>query len=775
MLKKSVLIFLSIFIFGNIFSQGVAVGKWKNYFPFRNVIDVVKSGNTVYGATKNGIIVADYVDNSVEKLTLINSLSDNGISAITFNTQENTLVVGYSNGNIDLIIGNETINLAQIKTSSIIGDKGVYDIFCKDNLAYISCGFGIVVLDLTKKEVKDTYIIGVGGIQVKINKVFIYNGLIYALTQNGIFKANETDNFLADFSSWSKMTALPFPNKEYNGIIEFNGELIVSCNLTSTSDTAFYFDGTIWQPLLVLGNKINESFFVYEDKFIVSQFDTTLVLDTGFNVTNKLTNYDSFWKTKANKVIYDGKDYYIADQENALVKMTNNFKVERSDPNAIYSNFVMGIEVEDGHLWGAAGSVTGGGWNKTYNNHGVFHYNIRDNDWTIYNGVYQSNKYNEITDFVGVAVNPKNPATGFGCSFSAKGIVEFSKNKVLTKYDSSNSTIQLSTAHGDRFAVADAVFDEDENMWVINSWANNPLSVKTPNGTWKSFNCGTSSNGLVGSEIMVDKENGYKWMVFDLKHLIVYNDNKTPLNETDDIYKKISSGTSNGSLEGLPTCVVEDLDGEIWIGTEEGFYVIYNPIEIFETGNFVAQRIKIEQDGNVEYILGAEIITSITIDGGNRKWIGTQSSGVYVLSSDGITQIHHFTKENSPILSNNIFDIAIDHKTGEVFISTDKGLISYKGEATEGVVSYKDVYAYPNPVKPGYQGKIAITNLLENSDVKITDISGNVVFVTKSIGGQAIWNGNNLNGIRVSSGIYLVFAAGADGRKKVATKILFMK
>ena len=274
---------------------------------------------------------------------------------------------------------------------------------------------------------------------------------------------------------------------------------------------------------------------------------------------------------------------------------------------------------------------------------------------------------------------------------------------------------------------------------------------------------------------MIDNENGYKWMIFDLNHLVVYNDNKTPTNETDDNYRTITSGIANGSLEGLPTCVVEDLDGEIWIGTNAGFYVIYNPSDIFESGDFSAQRIKIEQDGNVEYILGAEIITSITIDGGNRKWIGTKSSGVFVLSADGITQIHHFTTENSPILSNNIIDIAIDQLTGEVFMSTDKGLISFKGEATEGKITYKDIYAYPNPVKPGYQGKIAITNLLENSDVKITDISGNVVFVTKSEGGQAIWNGNNLQGVRVNSGIYLVFAAGLEGRKKVATKILFMK
>lgn len=776
MLKKGIILLFMFSVLGNVFSQhGVAVGKWKNYFPFRNVIDVVKNGNTVYGATENGIIVADFTDNSVEKLTNINALSDNGISAIAFNISQNTLVVGYSNGNVDLIIGNETINLAQIKSSNLIGDKGVYGIYCKDNLAYISCGFGIVVLNLSKKEVKDTYIIGIGGAQTKVNKVLINNGIIYATTQTGVFKANENNTFLADFNSWTRITSLPLFSNEFNEIVVFNEKLIVNCVKTTSTNQAHYFDGSSWQNLSVLGNKITKSFYVYENKLIVSQYDTILVLDTNYNKTYEITNYDSFWKTKANKVIYDGQNYYIADEDLSLLKVKTNFNAERIDLKGIWRNAVEDIEVEDGQLWGATGGLVGSGWNKTYSGNGVFHYDIRENNWTIYNGVFQGNEYTNITDFVGVAVNPRSPKIGFGCSFSDKGILEFSNNKVISKYDEDNSSLQVSTAHGDRVAVADAVFDKEQNLWAINSWADKPLSVKTVNGTWKSFDCGVSSKGIIGSKIMVDKENGYKWLVFNKKHLLVYNDNKTPLNETDDQYRKISAGVSNGNLGGLPTCVTEDLDGEIWIGTIAGFYVIYNPSEIFESGDFEAQRVKIEQDGNVEYILEAEIITSITIDGGNRKWIGTESSGIYVLSSDGITQIHHFTTENSPILSNNVKDIAIDHKTGEVFISTAKGLISYKAEATEGALTYKDIYAYPNPVAPGYQGKIAITNLIENSDVHISDLAGNVVFATKAIGGQAIWDGNNLDGIRVSSGVYIVFVAGLEGRKKAATKILFMK
>ena len=238
----------------------------------------------------------------------------------------------------------------------------------------------------------------------------------------------------------------------------------------------------------------------------------------------------------------------------------------------------------------------------------------------------------------------------------------------------------------------------------------------------------------------------------------MYNDNETPMDSTDDAFQIIDNTVQNGNLEYNATAIAEELDEEVWIGTERGIYVIYNPEDIFEEdGDFEAQRIKVEQDGNIEYLLENEFITAIAIDGGNRKWIGTQSSGVFVLSPDGINQIHHFTVENSPLLSNTLNDIAIDSETGEVFFSTDKGLISYKGIATVPQEAFLDVYSYPNPVPPGYSGQIGIRGLMYNTDIRITDITGNAVFATKSLGGQAIWDGNKLDGTRASSGVYLVF------------------
>ncbi|MGB1039267.1 MAG: two-component regulator propeller domain-containing protein [Flavobacteriales bacterium] len=778
MTTKKFLLFLFVFsTISSSLSQGTAIGQWKSYFPYKSVIDIAKNGNIVYGATRNAVIIKDYGDNSVERLTKVNALSDNGLSSIEYSPNTKFLVVGYDNGNVDLIKENVTTNLFQIKESSIIGDKKIYDIFCKDNLAYLSCGFGIVVFDLTKKEVKDTYIIGPGGSQLRINVTFVSDGVIYAGAENGLFTANESSTFLTDFNSWTKSTSIPNPNSEIKDISVLNSKVIFSSSNSSSSDSLFVKNGTNWTRITSIPSKANRSIFAGNSRLVVSQFDTLYVCDTNFALIETLSDYSGYWKPRSHCAIYDGSNYYIGDDGNAIVKMKTNFDAVWDQPNFLYSNNVLDIEVEDGQLWGSTGSLVGGGWNKTYNNDGAFHYNIDENSWTIYNNGAQSGDFcfsnGCMNDFVGMAVDPKNAEVGYVFSFSAKGVAQLSKNKVIAAFDSSNSPIKISNSHNDRFAVKDGTFDEDGNLWIVNSWVEKPLIVKTASGSWKSFSCGPANQNFLIASIMIDEENGFKWMIYKDNKIVVYNDNGTISDTTDDSYRVLSNGVANGGLDAIPVSMAEDRDGEIWIGTNEGIYVLFNPSEVFSSSAQV-QKIKVTFGGNVELLLENENVTAIAIDGGNRKWIGTEGSGIFVLAPDGTSQELRFNEDNSPLLSNKINDIAIDHRTGEVFISTDKGLISYKGEATAPQDAFVDVYAYPNPVKPGYAGKIAIKGLVADSDVRITDVSGNVVFNTVSIGGQAIWDGNKLDGTRASSGIYLVFMASPEGTSKQVTKILFM-
>jgi hypothetical protein len=221
--------------------------------------------------------------------------------------------------------------------------------------------------------------------------------------------------------------------------------------------------------------------------------------------------------------------------------------------------------------------------------------------------------------------------------------------------------------------------------------------------------------------------------------------------------------------------VAEDLEGQVWVGTSKGIAVFYTPTAIFDAGGSDAQQILIEQDGNIQVLLETESVSAIVVDGANRKWLGTQTGGVYLVSADGRTQIHRFTEENSPLPSNNITSIAIDELTGEVFFGTDRGIISYRSDAIDGSETAECAKVFPNPVRETYTGPIAIDGLVRDSEVKISDMAGNLVYRTTSLGGQAIWNGNDMSGNRVATGVYIVFASDPTGAFKCNTKLLVVR
>jgi hypothetical protein len=221
--------------------------------------------------------------------------------------------------------------------------------------------------------------------------------------------------------------------------------------------------------------------------------------------------------------------------------------------------------------------------------------------------------------------------------------------------------------------------------------------------------------------------------------------------------------------------IAEDNDGVIWIGTSKGVAVYTNPARIWDSETFLATQPSLDlNDGLYHPLLENETVTAIAVDGANRKWLGTKNSGVYLVNESGTAELLHFTTNDSPLFSDYITSIEINQKSGEVFIGTDMGLISYMSEATEGKATYDSVYVYPNPVRETYDGPITITNLIQNSEVKITDISGNLVYRTTSLGGQAIWDGKNLNGRRVKTGVYLVFCNDENGEETHITKLLFI-
>ncbi|MCX6266296.1 MAG: T9SS type A sorting domain-containing protein, partial [Bacteroidetes bacterium] len=243
----------------------------------------------------------------------------------------------------------------------------------------------------------------------------------------------------------------------------------------------------------------------------------------------------------------------------------------------------------------------------------------------------------------------------------------------------------------------------------------------------------------------------------------------------DDQYRLLNSTAGNGNIPGTTVLTMaEDTKGAIWIGTEKGVGVFYSPENVFQPGqNFDAQQILLSQGSYVQYLLENETVTTIAVDGANQKWIGTDRGGVFLFSEDGTKQIYHFTAENSPLLSDRLTCISIN-KDGEVFFGTDKGVISFRAQATPGGESNENVYAFPNPVREDYEGYIAVKGLVNNAQVRITDIDGTLVYSTRAEGGQAIWNGKNFNGKKAHTGVYLVFASDDTASERVVTKILII-
>jgi ligand-binding sensor domain-containing protein len=384
-----------------------------------------------------------------------------------------------------------------------------------------------------------------------------------------------------------------------------------------------------------------------------------------------------------------------------------------------------------------------------------------------------------LKDYVAVTIDPLNSDHVYAGSWW-RGVTEFKDNAIAQIYSLGNSSLLPNMIEGAPVVkVGGMDFDNENNLWMTNSGAESILSVKRALGStglpWEAFNLGSATTGIDVRKIIVDSYD-QKWIIpktsqSNPNYIFVFNEKNDPGKQV----RGLKSGAGYGNLPGTSVyAIAEDLDGVIWVGTDEGIAVFYSPQNIFTNENSDAQQILVNIDGYVQYLLETEIVKSIAIDGANRKWFGTERAGVFLLSADGTQQIEHFTEDNSPLFSNNITSIAINDLTGEVFIGTAKGLICYKGTATDGGDTNTNVYAYPNPVRPGYNGPIAIKGLVTDANVKITDIRGSVIYETIAEGGQAIWNGYSFDGRKANTGVYLVFITNSDGSEKMVTKILFV-
>jgi ligand-binding sensor domain-containing protein len=446
---------------------------------------------------------------------------------------------------------------------------------------------------------------------------------------------------------------------------------------------------------------------------------------------------------------------WIADDGLGLVKNKNIYDYWILTPNGPSNSRVWALNYSQGDLWVSTGAMSSILTN-TYSRYGL--HRFADQQWTSFNGSTIP-ALDSIYDLLTVAIDPRDKQHVYAGAWG-QGMLEFNKGvlKAITGPYSRSLT----------GGIGGMEFDTKNNLWYTSSENGNAfINVLLSGGTTQRYSISGVSTHL--GKIHTDGV-GQHWVINPRSGgLLVFSE------QNGGIQKFLGTGDGEGKLPSRNvTSLAEDKLGQIWVGTASGIAVFYNPSNVLSGGGFDAQQVLVQQDGHTQYLLETETVTAIAVDGGNRKWFGTEGGGVFLMSADGTQQLAHFTSENSPLLSNQILSIAIDGVTGEVFFGTDKGLISYRGTATEGAEDMNEVTVFPNPVREDYTGLIGIRGLTESSSVKITHIDGSLVYETVSDGGQAVWDGRDKNGSRVATGVYLVFCSNPDGSSKAVSKILFI-
>lgn len=762
------------------------IGAWRDHQPYQRMVDVVEGDGAAYCATVNGLFRYDVGSGEIQRINKVNLLNDVDIRGLAWCAPLRMLLVHYGNGNLDLVQGDRSFNLGDIKRSAILGDKAIYRIHVEGTTAYLACGFGIVVVDLERREVKETWFIGPGGGQVQVRGITFTADSIYAATGTGLYTASRNASNLASFTNWRKRTDMGpgMANGPFDLAITFQGRPIINWNKpVGEQDTLLVLrpDNT-WEqfsygrgvPNFDLRLGTNPDFFTLTHEFGVSQFNSS------FEEVNYTYTYGSIPSFPIRAILNTSGQLWVADRFVGLVILVAYNQGVPVRPNGPKTSSAYRIDASGGAVYVATGAVAGN-WANTFLKDGVHHFidetwrtNDPDNNELLRGGNAFAGAVNDI---VAVAVDPFDPARAFVGSWD-DGVVELRNREPVLIHNETNSSLGIATNDGSgKVNVGGLDFDLQGNLWVSNAHAAASISVRTRAGAWYSYSPGAilGGNGLIGD--ILAASNGFKWIIRPRGNgLLVFNDNGTLADPGDDSYKLINNAPGSG---GLPTVdvlsIAEDKDGQIWVGTNKGIAVFYTPADLFTDSPTDAQQILIEQEGNVQILLETEFVSAIAVDGANRKWIGTQTGGVYLVSPDGREQIHHFTAENSPLPSNTVTAIAIDGTTGEVFIGTDRGIMGYRSDAIDAAEAADCAKVFPNPVRETYTGPIAVTGLARDSEVRITDVSGNLVYRTTSLGGQAIWNATDLSGNRVATGVYLIFASDREGGYKCNTKVLVVR
>jgi hypothetical protein len=732
---------------------------------------VVETPNLVFGVYDGSLLSYNPEDKEVKTYSNREGLHDTDIQLMAYHPAEKALVLVYSNANIDIFLGeNDVYNLSFIKDRTDFQDKTVYNLDIIDDYAYLSTAFGIAVIDVKRKEIKSLCRLGYA-----VRSVCRSGDYLYAATSEGVKRALITSNLLDD-SNWELIHGEDNTAKSIIQLLFYKNQLVAN---TPWGHIIYVDSIGIWQWPGIVDVR---SMKVINDQLVV-------LTSTDVRFYSDLTNYTSVPLSAYSIDCYNSNNqYWLACGEAGLTGFTkspnsSDFNVTTSDikVNSPKRNLNACMTFTANKL-----IVTGGGKSTDRKNLPGTLMVYEDGKW--FN--FDENAISEKTglpclDFMSVAVDPANPMHYFVGSWG-EGLYEFANNEFVNLYALNNSSLQSANPNldtKDRFVRVDGpVFDKNNNLYVVNATVVNGLSIFLNQTEWKNFYYPPLASVDADVDKILISSNNQKWINFfrgSKAGIMVLDENETIGDSSDDKYAYSGQFVDQQGIDINATvylAMAEDQNGLIWVGTDNG-PIYFTSMDQVNRG--VCSRIISADQYNSGYRpLEGIKITSIAVDGGNRKWMGTAGSGIYVIDQSNSSKVHieNYTTDNSLILSNNVNSIAINDQTGEVFIGTDKGLCSYRSETIVGKPDYSNVYAFPNPVRPASgSSQVIITGLMQNSTVKITDLTGNLIKQGISMGGQYAWDCADRNGTIVKAGIYLVFAATPTGDQGVVTKIMVIK
>jgi hypothetical protein len=731
---------LLLLVAGSFVAKGqndIPPGTWRMHFSYNHLNAIVVTEEAAYGAAEGGVMRLDKSDYSITTITGINGLVGAGPTAMAFYSQKNLLLIGHDDGNVTLI-QDGTINLFdRLSTSnSISGSKKINHIYLSGALAYVSADFGIVTFDLNQLEVKETYRdLGLNGVKLKINEAIVFNDSIFAATELGVIGGSLSATNLLDYRNWKRYDQEDLA-QDITSITTFNNNLYVAIDLSGI----YMLENGAWVKQVYLDGESLVAVSGNSNGLLISTGNSVFEVDAG----NEIYEVSSGLITEPSMAIRDDSGrFWVADKNNGLVSDVSG-TFESFKPNGPSSNLPWRLVMDDSDLINIHG-----GYNVSRLPSGT------ESSVNIFSNGQWSTKTTglpaDISDFISTGGVEYVSSFGHGLEqISSTGSIVF---------DETNSPLTNANPPG-RNVFVTSIAGSFAELWVANYDSDTPLHLLKEGQQWESFVFPIVQTSFP-QEIEVDAD-GRVWMLIDPTRgggVFVY-DNK----QQQSVY--LSNGTGQG---GLPVpdvrSIAFDRDGQVWLGTSQGVAYFTSPGSVFNTP--VDAILPIYEN---RFLLRDETVTSIAIDGGNRKWMGTKN-GAWLFDAHGEKLIYNFNTDNSPLPSNHIADIAVNNISGEVFFSTDRGLVSFRSDATSGAPDFQHVKVFPNPVTRDFGGMVTINGLYTDARVKITDIAGHLIWETRANGGTASWNVRQLNGSRVGTGMYLIFSSTEDGAEKHVGKI----